>query len=150
MIFLTNINKSIPLPIKVKLYHKADWDSINSTFSKQFAILQDQILNLIFADNPDPIGIINNVAIIFTDSIMSIHNNFPEKTTKSNTSVPVSVQLLIKQKRKIKRAFIKTRDPFLKPALNAISKKKKNNNNNNNKKPFNCRHSKKNSESSAY
>ena len=32
-------------------------------------------------------------------------------------------QLLIKQKRKIKKAFIKIRNPFLKSILNAISKK---------------------------
>ena len=31
--------------------------------------------------------------------------------------------MLIKQKIKIKTAFIKTRNPFLKSALNAISKK---------------------------
>ena len=39
--FSANTNKSIPLPTKVKLYHKADWDSINSSLSKQPAILQD-------------------------------------------------------------------------------------------------------------
>ena len=33
------------------------------------------------------------------------------------------MQLIIKQKRKIKRTFIKTRNPFLKSALSAISKK---------------------------
>ena len=33
--------------------------------------------------------------------------------------------MLTKQKRKIKRAFIKTRNPFLKPAMNAITKKTK-------------------------
>ena len=52
--FLTNINKSTPSPIKIKLYHKADWDSINFSLSKQLAILLDQILNLISSDNPDP------------------------------------------------------------------------------------------------
>ena len=54
---------------------------------------------------------------------MNIHNNLPEKNIKRNTSVPLSIQLLIKQKRKIKRAFIKSRNPFLKSTLNAISKK---------------------------
>ena len=37
--FSTNINKSTPSPIKIKLYHKADWDSINSLLCKQLAIL---------------------------------------------------------------------------------------------------------------
>ena len=105
------------------MYHQADWDSLNSSLAKQLAILQDKILNLISSDNPDPINIINNAAIILTDSIMNIHNNLPEKNIKPNTSVPFSIQLLIKQKRKIKRAFIKTRNPFLKSVLNAISKK---------------------------
>ena len=105
------------------MYHQADWDSLNSSLAKQLAILQDKILNLISSDNPDPINIINNAAIILTDSIMNIHNNIPEKNIKPNTSVPFSIQLLIKQKRKIKRAFIKTRNPFLKSVLNAISKK---------------------------
>ena len=77
--FSTNISKSIPLLIKVKLYHKADWESINSSLSKQLAILQDQILNLISSGNSDPINLINNAATILTDSIMSIHNNVPEK-----------------------------------------------------------------------
>ena len=54
---------------------------------------------------------------------MNIHNNLPEKQIKPNTSVPLSIQLLIKQKSKIKTAFIKTRNPFLKSVLNAITKK---------------------------
>ena len=61
-------------------------------------------------------------------------------------SIPLFVQLLIKQKRKIKRAFIKSRNPFIKSALNAISKKIKKTN----KEPSKRRHSKYNSESSAY
>ena len=52
---------------------------------------------------------------------MNIHNNLPEINIKPNTSVPFSIQLLIKQKRKIKSAIIKTWNPFLKSALNAIS-----------------------------
>ena len=56
---------------------------------------------------------------------MNIYNNLPEKTIKPNTSIPFSIQLLVKQKRKIKRAFIKTSNPFLKSTLNAISKKNK-------------------------
>ena len=124
--FLTEINKSIPFPIKVKLYRKTVWDSISSSLSKQLAILQDHILNLISSENPEHINIINKTAIILVDTIMSIHNILREKTIKSNTSVPLSAQLLIKQKKKIKRAFIKSRNPFLKPALNAISKKSKN------------------------
>ena len=102
---------------------EADWDSINSSLAKQLTILQDQILNLISSDNPDPINIINDADTILTDSIVNIHNNLSEKNTKPNTSVPLSIQLLIKQKRKIKRAFIKTGNPFLKSALNAISRK---------------------------
>ena len=60
---------------------------------------------------------------ILTDSILNIYKTFPEKTIKPNTSLPLDIQLLIKQKRKIKRAFIKTRNPFLKTVLNATSKK---------------------------
>ena len=123
--FPTNINKSTLPPIKIKLYYKGDWDFINSSLSKQLAILQDQILNLISFDNSDLINIINNAATIHTHSIMNIHNNLPEKSIKPNTSVPFSIQLLIKQKRKVTRAFIKTRNPFPKSALNAVSKKLK-------------------------
>ena len=118
--FLTNIRRSMPLHIRVKLHHKADWDSINSLLSKQLTILQDQILNLTSSDNTDPI---NNAPTILTDSIMNIYNNLPEKTIKQNSSISFFIQLLIKQKRKIKRAFIKTGNPFLKSALNVISKK---------------------------
>ena len=60
----TNINKSTSPHIKVKLYHKADWDSINFSLAKQLTILQEQILNLLSSDNPDPINIINNAPII--------------------------------------------------------------------------------------
>ena len=80
--FSTNI-KSTPLPIKVKLYHKPDWDSVNSSsLAKQLAFLWEQILNLISSNNSDPINIINNAAIIPTDSMTSIHNNISEKTIK--------------------------------------------------------------------
>ena len=123
--FTTKFNKITSPPLKVKLYHKADWDSINSSLAKHLTVLQDQILNLISSDNPDPINIIKNAATILTDSIVNIHNNLPEKHIKPNASIPLSIQLLIKQKRKIKRAFIKSRNPFLKSALNAISKKLK-------------------------
>ena len=41
-----------------------------------------------------------------------------KKTIKPSTSIPLNIQLLIKQKRKIERAFIKTRNPFLISALN--------------------------------
>ena len=54
---------------------------------------------------------------------MNIYNTLPEKTIKPNTSLPLDIQLLIKQKREIKRAFIKTRNLFLKTVLNATSKK---------------------------
>ena len=37
----------------------------------------------------------------------------------------MSIRLLIRQKTKIKRAFMKTRNSFLKSALNAVSKKTK-------------------------
>ena len=87
-------------------------DSINFSLSNQLTILQDQILDLTSSENTDPINIINNAATILS-----------EKTIKPNTSITFAIQLLVKQKRKIERAFIKTRNPFLKTALNAISKK---------------------------
>ena len=46
-----------------------------------------------------------------------------KKTIKRIISIPFSIQLLIKQKN-IKRDFIKTRNPFLKSAKNAITEKK--------------------------
>ena len=116
--FLTNLNKCIICPLKVKLYHKLDWDSINSSLSNQLTILQDQILDLLSSENADPINTINNAATILTDSILSIYKALPEKTIKPNTSLLFDIQLLIKQKRKIKRAFIETRNLFLKTILN--------------------------------
>ena len=121
--FLTNLNKCIIPPIKVKLYLKADWEPINSSLSNQLTILQDQILDLLSSENADSINIINNAANILTDSILNIYNTLSEKTIKPSPSIPFDIQLLIKQKRKIKRAFIKTRNPFLKTVLNATSKK---------------------------
>ena len=53
---------------------------------------------------------------------MSIHNNLSRKNYQIKRH---SVQLLIKQKRKIKRAFIKARNSFLKSALKAITKQNK-------------------------
>ena len=121
--FLTNFSKSILPFVKVTLYHKTDWDSINSSLSNQLTILQDQILDLTSSENTDPINIINNAATILTGTILNIYNTLPEKTIKPNTSIPFAIQLLVKQKRKIDRAFIKTRNPFLRTALNGISKK---------------------------
>ena len=74
--FLTNLNKCIIPPIKVKLYHKAEWDSINSSLSNQLTILQDQIVDLLSSGNADPI---NNAATILTDSILNICKTLPEK-----------------------------------------------------------------------
>ena len=75
--------------IKIKLYDKAVWDCFNTSLSKQLAILQDQISNLINVDNPDPINISNIAANILTDKNMDIHNNLPEET--------FNIQLFIKQ-----------------------------------------------------
>ena len=38
--FLTNLNKCIIPPIKVKLYLKAEWEPINSSLSNQLTILK--------------------------------------------------------------------------------------------------------------
>ena len=67
--FMTNLNKCIIPPTKVKLCHKTDWDSIDSSLSNQLHILQDQILDLLFSENADPINIVNSAATILTDSI---------------------------------------------------------------------------------
>ena len=120
--FSTNFNKSMLPPIKVKLYLKADLDSINSSLSEQLTILQEQILNLVSSGNADSINIINNAAAILIDAILNIYNDLPEKIIQPNTSIPFSIQLLMKQN-KIKRTFIKTRNPFPKSAMNAITKK---------------------------
>ena len=119
---MTNLNKCIIPPIKVRLYNKADWDSINSSLSNQLTILQDQIFDLLSSENADPINIINNASTIFPDSILNIYNSLLEKSIKPNISLPIDIQLLIKQKWKTKRAFIKIRNPFLKIVLNTISK----------------------------
>ena len=77
--FLTNLNKSVLPSIKVKLYHKADWDSIDSSLSKHLTILQEQILNHIPSENADSINIIINAATILTDKILDIYNNLSRK-----------------------------------------------------------------------
>ena len=105
--FLTNFNKCILPPIKVKLFRKADWELINSPVSNQR-----------------------------TDTILNIYNTLPQKAIKPNTSIRFAIQLLVKQKRKIKRAFIKTRNPFLRTGLNPICQKRL--------KPSDYRHSKQN------
>lgn len=79
--FGTKINKSISPPFKVKLYHKANWDHINSSFSNQLAALQDQISHLINSKNSDFINIINKAAKILTETIMNIHNYFQKKSS---------------------------------------------------------------------
>ena len=113
--FMTNLNKCIIIAsIKVKLYHKTDWDSINSSLSNQISILQDQILYLLSSENADPINIINNAATILTDSILNIYKILPEKTIKPNTSLPFDIQVLIKQKRKLKGLLLKQEVDFLK------------------------------------
>ena len=132
-------------PIKVNLYHKADWDSIISSLSKQLIFYKIRFLVLYLLTTL----ILLTLSIIqplFLLTLFWIFTTiFPKKTIKPNTSIPYSIQLLVKQKRKIKRAFIKTRNPFLKSTLNAISKKIKKQI----KKPSGHRHSKQNSESSA-
>ena len=95
--FSTNINKSTSPPIKVKLLHKAYWKSINSSLSNQSAIFQNQISSMITPENPDPITIINNAANILTDIIKYIHNHLAETPWNSNTSISLTIQLLIKQ-----------------------------------------------------
>ena len=118
--FSTNLNKSILPSIKVKLYHKADWNSINSLLSKHLTILQEQIFNLISSENTDPINIVNNAATILSDTFFGIYNNLPEKKILNQILVFFfsSTTYSLNKKRKIKRVFIKTRNPFIKFALN--------------------------------
>lgn len=47
---------------------------------------------------------------------------FHKKKIQTNSSILFTIQVLIEQKRKIKRTFITARNPFLKSALNKISK----------------------------
>ena len=120
--FSTNINKSISPRIKVKLLHKTYWKSINSSLSNQSAILQSQISNILSSGNLDPITITSNAANILTDIIADIRNHLAKASLNPNTSISLTIQLLIKQEqRKNKTAFVKSRNAFIKPALNAIS-----------------------------
>ena len=65
------------------------------------------------------------IMIFITIFLKKLSNQIPvysiQLLIKPNTVY--YIQLLIKQKRKIKKAFIKIRNPFLKSILNAISKK---------------------------
>ena len=65
------------------------------------------------------------IMIFITVFLKKLSNQIPvysiQLLIKPNTVY--YIQLLIKQKRKIKKAFIKIRNPFLKSILNAISKK---------------------------
>ena len=90
--------------------------------SNQLAILQDQVSSLISVNNPHPINFINDAAHIITNIAMDLHNYLPEKLILTDSSILFNIQLLTEQKRKIKRIFTTTRNPFLKYALNAISK----------------------------
>ena len=101
--FSTNLNKSLLPSINVKRYRKPDRDSINSSLSKHLTVPQEQILNLISSKNADCINIINNAATILSNFILDIYNSLPEKNIKvikPNTIIPLSIQLLIKQKKK--------------------------------------------------
>ena len=118
--FSTNLNKSILPSIKVKLYHKTDRDSINSSLSKHLTILQEQILNLLSSENADPINIINNTATILSDTFTTFITISRKKLLNQILVFlfPFNYSL-----NKIKRAFIQTRNPFIKSALNATTKK---------------------------
>ena len=113
--FLTNFNKSILLPLKLSYIIKLSGTQLTLLFLINLLSYRIRFLILYFLKTLIPINIINNAATD-TDTILNIYNNLSEKTIKPNTSI------LVKQK-KIERAFIKTRNPFLKTALNAISKK---------------------------
>ena len=120
--FLTNFNKSILLPLKLSYIIKLSGTQLTLLFLINLLSYRIRFLILHFLKTLIPINIINNAATILTYTILNIYNNLSEKTIKPNTSIPFAIQLLVKQK-KIERAFIKTRNPFLKTALNAISKK---------------------------
>ena len=90
-------------------------------FCKQLHFFQDQIFVLINSDNIDPINIINNTSNILTDTIMNTHNHLPKKL--SNHTTAFQVPFNFRWNKKSKRAFINSRNQFLKSALNAISKK---------------------------
>ena len=97
--------------------------SIKSSLSNQLAFSQDPISNLTDVNNPDPINDINNTSSILTDINVDIQNHLPEKQIiKSISSIQFIIELLLKLKQKIKRELIKTRNTFLKYALNVISK----------------------------
>ena len=121
--FLTNFNKSILLPLKLSYIIKLSGTQLTLLFLINLLSYRIRFLILHFLKTLIPINIINNAATILTYTILNIYNNLSEKTIKPNTSIPFAIQLLVKQKRKIEWTFIKTRNPFLKTALNAISKK---------------------------
>ena len=77
--FLTNFSKSILPFVKVTLYHKTGWDSINSSLSNQLTILQDQILDLTSSEKADHINIINNAATILTNTFLIYSTIFLRK-----------------------------------------------------------------------
>ena len=109
------MNKSTLLPIKIKLYHKANRASSNSSLSKQLAILEDMITNLISSDNLHPINFINNAANILTGTIMNIHNHLSASSTPYQT-----------KKKKLKECLLNPEIIFSKGLRTLYPKKLKN------------------------
>ena len=119
----TTLSELLKDPIKVKLYHKANWKNINNSLTHKLNILKTQIDDLLSQNNSDPINILNNTANLLTDLITKTKDEIPEKTLKfKNSSIPNDIRTLIKEKRKIKRDYIKTKSLFMKQELNKISK----------------------------
>ena len=114
--------------INIKLYHKADWNSISQKILKKLNKIQpifDLIKN---KNNIQKQGIIDYAAeklqnIIFTVSEANIRTI---KIKNRNSGLPPNIVSKIKEKRKIRREFTKTKGILLKRKLNKLKKEIKN------------------------
>lgn len=85
--YYTKLNKTI----EIKVYHKANWESISTSFSNQLVAFPDYIVNLVNMDSTDPINVINNTVNITAGIPIDIQKHLLRINVKPNLIISQNI-----------------------------------------------------------
>ena len=114
--------------INVKSYHKADWNFINQKIKRKMDMIQPIFDLLKYKSSVQKQEIIDYAAEKLQNIIYTVleSNILTTKIKNKNSGLPPNIVSKIKEKRKFRREFTKTKDILLKIKLNKLKKEIKN------------------------
>ena len=122
----TVLNRSIPIinkKITVKLYNKVNWPETNDKLKEDLEKIGVELFEEIKKNTSEIESTLDLYTNKFTEKITEVIDQIPSKVLKGkNLELPSDIRDMIKERRNLRREYIRTRDPNTKSEINSLTK----------------------------